>query len=347
MGQAAANYLALRRALGTRLRQPGQLLRDFAAGLDARGITRLTVAEALAWAAAPAGTSPYWHGWRLGVLRGWSRYLHAMDPVHAAAHLRYALTAATYRTLLGLLATTRLFSEGPNRYKSGNFIDRPGRAADNLSTRPCKVLHLLRLCAGRAPEQRQGEHHTPADVLRKLSRRRSSTTSCNSEMTPGEGIRPGEAFGLDRGSVGMEAGILTVVSTKTSQIRTLGLHDTAIAALAGYARRRDLLCPHPAQPYFLLSVRGTRLNATIADRTFLSLARTAGVTARPDGTRPLLRSFLHTFAVTTILRWYRDGTDVDAAMPALSAWLGHSNPRDTYWYYSDCRVIPIAALLPV
>jgi integrase len=123
------------------------------------------------------------------------------------------------------------------------------------------------------------------------------------------------------------------------------LHDTTITALTAYARCRDLLCPH-TQPYFLLSVRGTRLNATIADRTFRSLARAAGVTARPDGTRPLLRSFRHTFAVTTILSWYRDGIDVDAAMPALSAWLGHSNPRDTYWYYSDSRVIPTLALLP-
>jgi integrase len=284
MGRAAADYLALRRALGTRLQQPGQLLRDFAAGLDARGITHLTVAEALAWAAAPGGTSPYWHGWRLGVLRGWSRYLHAVDPVHevipgdlipgtyprttpfvftaaeitalleAATRLRYALTAATYHNLLGLLATT--------------------------------------------------------------------------------GIRPGEAFALSRDNADLAGGVLTVVSTKTSQVRRLGLHDTTITALAAYARRRDLLCPHPPQSYFLLSVRGTRLNATIASRTFRSLAQAAGVTARPDGTRPLLRSFRHTFAVTTILSWYRDGTDVDAAMPALSAWLGHSNPRDTYWYIS-------------
>ncbi len=284
MSQAAADYLALRRALGTRLQQPGQLLRDFAAGLDARGITHLTVAEALAWAAAPGGTSPYWHGWRLGVLRGWSRYLHAVDPVHevipdgllpgtyprqtpfvftsaeiaalleAATHLRYALTAATYHTMLGLLATT--------------------------------------------------------------------------------GCRPGEAMALDCGSVSLDSGVLTVAGTKTSQVRRLGLHNTTITALAAYARRRDLLCPDPPHPYFLLSVRGTRLNATIADRTFASLARAAGVTARPGGTRPLLRSFRHTFAVTTILGWYRDGTDVDAAMPALSAWLGHSNPRDTYWYIS-------------
>ncbi len=284
MEQAAADYLALRRALGTRLRQPGQLLRDFAASLDARGTTRLTIAEALAWATAPSGTSAHWHGWRLGVLRGWSRYLHAVDHAHevipdnlipgtyprttpfvftgaeiaalleAATHLRYALTAATYHTLLGLLATT--------------------------------------------------------------------------------GIRPGEAFALDRDSVDLPAGVLTVVSSKTGQIRRLGLHDTAITALAAYAQRRDLLCPHPPQPYFLLSVRGTRLDTTIADRTFRSLARAANVTARPEGTRPLLRSFRHTFAVTTIINWYRDGIDVDAAMPALSAWLGHTNPRDTYWYIS-------------
>lgn len=284
MGRAAQDYLVLRRALGTRLRQPGQLLADFAAELDAREITHLTVADALAWASAPSGTSPYWHGWRLGVVRGWSRYLHALDPAHqvipddlipgtyprttpfvftdtevtalleAAAHLRYALSAATYHTLLGLLVTT--------------------------------------------------------------------------------GIRPGEAFTLSQNEVELSAGILTIASSKTGKVRRLGLHESTITALREYARRRTLLCRHPSQSTFLLSVRGTRLHPVVADRTFRSLLRTAGITARPDGTRPVLRSFRHTFAVTTIIGWYRDGVDVDAAMPALSAWLGHANPRDTYWYIS-------------
>lgn len=97
MGQAAADYLALRRALGTRLRQPGQLLRDFAAGLDARGITHLTVAEALAWATAPDQTSPYWHGWRLGVLRSWSRYLHGIDLAHEVIPGDHARLAGNHR----------------------------------------------------------------------------------------------------------------------------------------------------------------------------------------------------------------------------------------------------------
>ena len=42
----------------------------------------------------------------------------------------------------------------------------------------------------------------------------------------------------------------------------------------------------------------------------------------------------HTFAVTTLLGWYRDGADVQARLPLLSTWLGHADPRHTYWYLS-------------
>ena len=52
----------------------------------------------------------------------------------------------------------------------------------------------------------------------------------------------------------------------------------------------------------------------------------------------------HGFAVTTLLRWYRDdGCDVAAKMPLLSTYLGHVSPKNTYWYYSDSRVIPMPA----
>src|SRR6266700_699093 len=51
------------------------------------------------------------------------------------------------------------------------------------------------------------------------------------------------------------------------------------------------------------------------------------------------------FAVTTLLEWYRSGEDVAAQMPALSGYLGHVSPEGTYWYYSDSRVIPITVPL--
>src|ERR1700724_2463554 len=42
----------------------------------------------------------------------------------------------------------------------------------------------------------------------------------------------------------------------------------------------------------------------------------------------------HSYAVATVLGWYRDGGDVAAMMPRLSTYLGHNDPKHTYWYLS-------------
>jgi integrase/recombinase XerD len=42
----------------------------------------------------------------------------------------------------------------------------------------------------------------------------------------------------------------------------------------------------------------------------------------------------HSFAVKTLLGWYRDGVDVQARLPWLSTYLGHREPRHTYHYVS-------------
>jgi integrase/recombinase XerD len=42
----------------------------------------------------------------------------------------------------------------------------------------------------------------------------------------------------------------------------------------------------------------------------------------------------HTFAVSALLEWYRDGGDVQARLPLLSTYLGHRDPGSTYWYLS-------------
>ena len=42
----------------------------------------------------------------------------------------------------------------------------------------------------------------------------------------------------------------------------------------------------------------------------------------------------HSFAVTCLLDCYRRGDDVQATLPRLSTYLGHSDPRHTFWYLS-------------
>ncbi len=77
---ALADYLAVRRALGYKLVADGQQLAAFVAHLDARGIDTVTVAVAVEWAAA----TPQGGGGcrRLAVVRGFARYLQALDPAH-------------------------------------------------------------------------------------------------------------------------------------------------------------------------------------------------------------------------------------------------------------------------
>jgi len=42
----------------------------------------------------------------------------------------------------------------------------------------------------------------------------------------------------------------------------------------------------------------------------------------------------HTFAITSLVRWYRNNFDVHPQLPLLSTWLGHTDPKWTYWYFS-------------
>src|SRR3546814_4477387 len=51
---------------------------------------------------------------------------------------------------------------------------------------------------------------------------------------------------------------------------------------------------------------------------------------------PRIHDLRHSYAVATLLRWYRAGDDVEQRLPILSTYLGHSHTSCTYWYLSAC-----------
>lgn len=73
-------YLRLRRALGFKLELPGRILPQFLAYLEANGATTITSELAIAWAGLPAEALPVYRAHRLGAVRGFARYLAAIDP---------------------------------------------------------------------------------------------------------------------------------------------------------------------------------------------------------------------------------------------------------------------------
>ena len=113
-------------------------------------------------------------------------------------------------------------------------------------------------------------------------------------------------------------------------------------ALAGYARLRAQLQPEAAEPAFFTSLNRKRLIYAVVQLTFRQLINDAGIGASAPWP-PRLHDLRHSFAVRTLLAWYRAGEDVQAKIPSLSTYLGHREPASTYWYYSDSRVIPMPA----
>lgn len=130
------DYLALRRGLGFKLRGHDRLLVDFADHVSQAKSPTVSAQMALEWATKPTNVQPVRWKQRLSVVRGFTRYLHALDAtvevpatdllahrhrrptpylysdaeitnlLAAAGTLRPSLRAATHQTLFGLLAAT-------------------------------------------------------------------------------------------------------------------------------------------------------------------------------------------------------------------------------------------------
>jgi len=146
------------------------------------------------------------------------------------------------------------------------------------------------------------------------------------------GLRLGETVALDRADVDLVAGILHVRRAKNGTPREVPLDDSTIRALGDYGRLRDRHRPEPATRAFFVSGRGRRATCGTFQATFRTLVRMAGLEGRGERCRPRPHDLRHTFAVTTLLDWYRAGIDVDARLPLLSTYLGHVHPGATYWY---------------
>jgi integrase len=134
-----------------------------------------------------------------------------------------------------------------------------------------------------------------------------------------------------------------VRESKFGKSRQLPLHATTVAALAGYAALRGQRHPRPATAAFFLSLTGTRLIYKNVHFTYHRLTQAAGLSPRSPQCRPRIHGLRHSFAVTTLLRWYQNGDDVAARLPLLSAWLGHADPASTYWYLTGTPELPALA----
>lgn len=163
------------------------------------------------------------------------------------------------------------------------------------------------------------------------SRLRAATFEILIGLLAATGLRVGEAIRLDQPDVDWGEGLIVVRASKFGKSREVPLQASTLEALAAYARQRDRLQPARQAPSFFVSIVGTRLLYADVLVTFCRLIAATGIGAQAP-IRPHLHDLRHTFAVHTLVDWYRHGEDVQARLPWLATYLGHSEPRSTYWY---------------
>ncbi len=191
-------YLTIRRSLGYKLAGYDAALNDFTRWLDSSGACVVTADLAVAWAQSRPSSSPGRQRQRLGVVRGFAEYLSAVDPrtevpakellptryrrtapyiytpaeisalMAASRTLSPPLKAATYETVIGLLACTAL------RFGEAAGLDRNDISLDGA--------RLVVRFAKNGRSRHVPIHHSTVAALKRYAARRDQL--CPRPATP-------------------------------------------------------------------------------------------------------------------------------------------------------------------
>jgi integrase/recombinase XerD len=185
--QALEDYLRLRRRLGFKLETDQRLLESFVEFMEQAGAERITSELAVKWAMLPKDAHPHRWGQRLTIVRVFARYMATLDPgnevpsvdllgarrrrvapyiyspeqitalMQAAGRLTPPLRAASYLTVIGLMASTAL--------RLGEALGLDRHDAD---------LHdgALHVRAGKTKQREVPLHPTTISALRSYTRER-------------------------------------------------------------------------------------------------------------------------------------------------------------------------------
>lgn len=87
----------------------------------------------------------------------------------------------------------------------------------------------------------------------------------------------------------------------------------------------------PEREPFFPNSEGSFYGKRGLEKTFRQVLKKAGITGTGQRS-PRLYDFRHTFATHRLYHWMREGKDLNAMLPYLSAYMGHAQLSDTYYY---------------
>lgn len=149
----------------------------------------------------------------------------------------------------------------------------------------------------------------------------------------GLGLRVSEACRLNVGDVDRQRRLLVIRDTKFGKDRLVPFGPRLGAMLDHYLVLRRKRGPTLADHEPLFSIRpGDRLTRQRVGSVFRRLLPSLELRLPPGASPPRVHDMRHSFAVGTLLRWYRAGVDPAQRLLHLSTFLGHVQPESTAIY---------------
>lgn len=158
------------------------------------------------------------------------------------------------------------------------------------------------------------------------------------------GLRRGELLRLTLADVDAPTGVLSIRESKFHKSRVVPLSASGRKELLRYLdqRQRSPCDDKPTAALLCNRSRGWRAyTGTGLSGGIHLLLDQAGV-RDCNGRRPRVHDLRHSFAVQALVRWYREGADVQSNLPLLALYMGHVSIVSTAYYL---RLVPEVAVL--
>jgi integrase len=191
---------------------------------------------------------------------------------------------------------------------------------------------------GREVRNRRIPHiYTPDEITRLLKAAsllaptgsiRPATYTTLFALVAATGLRISEAIALRPQDI-TPAGVI-VRNTKFRKSRLVPLHVTTQHGLQRYLALRQQIGGVNNSLFVALS--GKPICYETVCSVFLQLMRSIGLRGKPGIAGPRIHDLRHTFAVRALEQCKGGDVEVARHILALSTYLGHAHPSDTYWY---------------
>jgi site-specific recombinase XerD len=163
--------------------------------------------------------------------------------------------------------------------------------------------------------------------------RRAQTCSAMLTLLCALGLRHGEVRRLRLRDVDLGRQALFIEQTKFYKDRYVPFGPKVARRLEQFLEVRRTALP-PASEDALLFLTPSRVPLAYESlyKAFREILHDLGITSVAGQRPPRVHDLRHTFAVHRLLRWYREGVNVQSRLPLLSVFMGHVDVHSTQVY---------------